>query len=541
VIFIGRKKKSKPKGKAKSTFICQHCGKMLKTERGLTGHEKKCGAGAELDGAAVLASETKKILEITEGEPDSGEIKEELAHELERLKAEFKRQKEEEMRLESERSELAKERDELYKDMTRSKSGPASAILDPFGDSDKGAALPEITVPAESGKADEAELSVKVEPLPPAAPPRPRKPKSKPGTKARSGDIDITEKTAELRKKLMGTNDEPEAESREQVADEPSKSIIPADSGFDEFKQRAISDMDHKIATLEGLLTELRNQVPNRGELELKLQKRVSKPELDVIIEGLRKDMGKIDNKVIEMAEEVGYGESLNVSKIPASILESVYEATLEDAVKAVIQNIGPYDAETLILKVLEDIRTQTSGSELFKYSEGKLKIMNLTRALESKAISAKQIQATYSELLKKILDFAPGYKSKNFRAMLKIKSQEFAIDKTSGLTEVLTEIRSEIDNFRQLRSDVDERLTELEESRNELMSDVRDLWEKLNDMEIELTATPAEPAAAEPAEAVEESHNADGAETDTEEEAETEDEDKKDNKTKGFKSAVLE
>ena len=449
----------------------------------------------------------------------------ELAHELDRLKAEYKRQKEEEMRLESERSELAKERDELYRDMTKSKAGPASAILDPFGESDEVTGLPDISGPVDTGAQEKAEVSVKVEPMSPAAPPKPKKPKSRPTAKPRSGDIDITERTAALRKKLMSSEEEPRVEKPE--AGELPEPIIPADPGLDDFKQKTISDMNQKIATLEGLIAELRNQVPNRGELELKLQKRVARPELDAIIDGLRKDMVKIDNKVIEMAEEVGYGESLNVSKIPPSILESVYEATLEDAVKAVIQNMGPYDAEIFILQVLEDIRTQTSGSELFKYSEGKLRIMDLTKALESKAISAKQIQATYSELLKKILDYAPGYKSKNFRAMLKI-----------DLSEVLAEIHTEIDSFRRLRDEVGERLTELEESRNELLADVRDLWQKLNDMEIDMTAMPAEPAASEPAEAVE----AVEAEPESEDAVDSEEEeDKGKKKPKGFKSAVLE
>jgi len=544
VIEIGRKKRNKARGKPKEIFTCQFCGKTLKTERGLSGHEKKCRAEKELGLPASLASETKKLLDIPADEPDGDELKEELARELERLKEEFRRQKEEEIRLESERSELAKERDELFRDMTTGKTGAASSILDPFGDDvDEDGSIPELAGPISADYRKDVDADIDVKSLQPPAKTVPKPPKEKPSVKPAGPKPDLAERTAELRKKFTITQaDGPDTSSvlspapgqQEQTAPKPATAFD--DDTLKTLRSKLEGDFEKRLARLEELLKDLKGQVPNRGELELKLQKRISRTELDNIIELLRRDINKIDIKVNDMGEEVGFGESLNVSKIPPSILESVYEATLADAMKALIQNIGPYDAETLVLKVLEDIRTQTSGSELFKYSEGKLRIMNLTRALESKAISAKQIQATYFEILKKILEYTPGYKPKNFRAMLKIKSQEFAIDKTSDLSEVLSDIRAEIDNFRNMREEVDIRLSELEDSRNELMSDVRDIWQKLNEMELDLTATPAEPAQDDTEEGEEPSSR-----PDSDEEPSSDDDTEDDEKKGGLRSAVLE
>ena len=55
----------------------------------------------------------------------------------------------------------------------------------------------------------------------------------------------------------------------------------------------------------------------------------------------------------------------------------------------------------------------KTSGSELFSYNGRSIITENLARSLETHMISAKQIQTTYSELLRNLLTTIPHYKSK--------------------------------------------------------------------------------------------------------------------------------
>jgi hypothetical protein len=175
------------------------------------------------------------------------------------------------------------------------------------------------------------------------------------------------------------------------------------------------------------------------------------------------KEIGKLDEKTTEILEEIGFGESLNVSKIPPNILESVYESTIEGAVNEIHRNYGSHDAENIIIRTLEDIRTRTSGSELFYFDGRYLKTRNLTKAIQNKLISAKQVQTTYDELLKKLLEYLPGYKAKNFRAMIKLKSQEYAVDKTTFLLESIDTIREHIDNLKNMVGSVSNRQNTIE------------------------------------------------------------------------------
>lgn len=423
-----------------------------------------------------------------------------MEKELERLKEQYNQQKAEEERLQKERSDLARERDELYKGMAAEKPRAAAAVLDPFGESlDEGGELPAISGPlggAEPKITDRPGTRPDTKEHAPVEPEKP-KPVSK---------VDLSARTAELRKKLKGGADKApvtvkaEVEVEEPAAVDylppaagiPGPGLTPGD--LDNLKSQIEADLRRSINRLDTTIAELNERVIDKSILESMMKNRVTRDDFADAMDDLRKDIGKIENRILELAEEVGFGESLNVSKIPPTILESVYEATLADAVKALVSNMGPYDAEALILKILEEIRTQTSGSELFKYEGGKLRIINLAKSLESKLISAKQIQSTYSEVLKRIKEHTPGFKPKNFRAMLKIKSQEFAVDKTSGLTEVLGNIQSELEEFRKIREDIDTRLTELEEVRYTLSSDLRELEQRLDSLQVAPVARAAGP-----------------------------------------------
>jgi predicted nucleic acid-binding Zn-ribbon protein len=481
-------------------FICKYCGKHLKTEKGLAGHEKRHSEKEMDEGPVAIAKEAGKQLEIDVqklAEAEDARIKEEMEKELERLKEQYNQQKEEEERLNQERSELARERDELYKDMTTEKPKAAAAVLDPFGEGlDEGEELPAISGPIGGFEPEEpARAEVKPD-VPEPAPPPTRKPR-------KVNKVDLTARTAELKRKLAGGAEEPPAAPGEaEVAAEeppvvdltapetglPSPGLAPED--LDGLKSQIGADLRRSISRLDTTIAELNERIIDKPILESMMKNRVTRDDFADVMDELRKDLGKIENRISELAEEVGFGESLNVSKIPPTILESVYDATLADAVKALVQNMGPYDAEALILKILEDIRTQTSGSELFKYEGGRLKIINLSKSLETKLISAKQIQATYSEILKRIKEHTPGYKPKNFRAMLKIKSQEFAVDKTSGLTEVLSNIHSELEEFKKVREEIDARLSELEEVRYSISNDLRELEQRLDALQVAPVAT---------------------------------------------------
>jgi DNA repair exonuclease SbcCD ATPase subunit len=182
------------------------------------------------------------------------------------------------------------------------------------------------------------------------------------------------------------------------------------------------------------------------------------------------REISKLDDKTTEILEEIGFGESLNVAKIPPNILESVYESTMEDIINEIRSNYGSQDAENIITKTLEDVRTRTSGSELFYFDGRMLKTRNLAKVIQERLISAKQVQTTYDELLRKLLEYLPGYKAKNFRAMIKLKSQEYAVDKTTYLLDRNDILKREIDELRNMVASVSNRQNSLEIGLNNLM-----------------------------------------------------------------------
>jgi len=208
--------------------------------------------------------------------------------------------------------------------------------------------------------------------------------------------------------------------------------------------------------------------------------------------------LGRLEEKVSNIIEEVGFGESLDVGKIPPNIIKIVYEATLDDIVDEMKYQLGSSDTESIINKVLDEIRTRTSGSELFFYDDDRLKTRNLVESIENRLISAKQIQTTYGELLSKLLEYVPNYKAKNFRAMIKVKSQEYAVDKTMHLIRDVEQLQKEFSivqsTIKKISKTVDSShkeligkltstqkdLTELTNSRIPLVDDLKNLNLKL-------------------------------------------------------------
>ena len=186
--------------------------------------------------------------------------------------------------------------------------------------------------------------------------------------------------------------------------------------------------------------------------------------------QGVAREMKKLDDRTTEILEEIGFGESLNVAKIPPNILENVYESTIEGVVSEIRRNFGFHDAENIISQTLEDIRTRTSGSELFYFNGRELKTRNLIKAIQSKMISARQVQTTYDELLRKLLEYLPGFKAKNFRAMIKLKSQEFAVDKTTYLLDTFKTFTDDINGLRMMLGNVTNRQNSIERTMGTIM-----------------------------------------------------------------------
>ena len=137
----------------------------------------------------------------------------------------------------------------------------------------------------------------------------------------------------------------------------------------------------------------------------------------------------KMNKRLKSVEEVIGVEEEINVNKIPPSILRLVYQYTLNDAINELRKSVGVDEATRMMKEVLLDVRTKTSGTELFKLIEGRIEAKDIEKAVEKKLISPKQIHLTYLEIIKKIRDYLPSYIPKNFASLLRTKGQEYSIE----------------------------------------------------------------------------------------------------------------
>jgi hypothetical protein len=203
------------------------------------------------------------------------------------------------------------------------------------------------------------------------------------------------------------------------------------------------------------------------------LRKAMDRIASDDTLKRFEKDLARVTERVQDIMEDSGYGESLSVAKIPPTILEIVYQAILDDIHIEIIKTKGPQDAERFARSALEEVRLKTSGSELFKFDGRKIVTDSLARSIEANLISARQIQTTYDVLLDKLLETVPHYKAKNFKGMIKIKSQEFAVDKATKLTKEFLRFEKVMESTNQMvaamAANFNSRNLELHETVNEM------------------------------------------------------------------------
>jgi predicted nucleic acid-binding Zn-ribbon protein len=388
---------------------CQLCERVFKTERAKKIHEVHC--------------KRKKIEEESKRKDESGEsklsartslefdrLKEELTSDMEAIRVERRKlMDEKDSFLDEMREEKARLKEEMMQ-VEKSEIASGSVVLEDDSNSDLDSEIAEI----------ESELE-KVEP----------EVKSIKG----SSEMDLDELTIELENLESEISTKVDFAAMKKMADD---------------FQSNIRTVENKIQDLNGIVGNLNQELEDSGRKYGTYQHII-------------REMKKLDEKNEEILEEIGFGESMNVSKIPPNILESVYESTMEDIVIEIRKNRGSHDAEEIINRTLEDIRTRTSGSELFYFNGRRLSTRNLAKAISGKLISAKQVQTTYDELLSKLLEYLPGYKAKNFRAMIKLKSQEYAVDKSTLLLERFNLLKEDINHIKNMVGSVSNRQNTIE------------------------------------------------------------------------------
>lgn len=515
--------------KADQRYTCRYCGKEFDTSQEAEAHEEKCpskSTEAEDEGEEMEEIDTSVFSEILseiesekgESEDDvkrrGGEVKEKVVGDQETTMDLEKPSDEEDRSLKEElgKDRYSEERDKLKKDRER--------ILSEVQERER-SFREEMKKELEWLQSQRKKLQEQWDEL------QTMQARVRAGMEAGPAEISkLNEEPGEV-----GEIEE-EIVERDYEETEPSAVTVEGVSPHMELDEEIIRNLNEKIDRISEDLYSIREEVQNKAdtprldrmnERQLAIVQHVEKiinslnQKLDIALQALgerrskkgarlgrQKELHKLDEKVTDILEEIGFGESMDVGKIPPNILESVYNSTIEDVVNVIRRNYGSHDAEDLILQALEDIRTKTSGSELFTYDGRRLRTRNLAKALGQKLISAKQVQTTYDELLRKLLEYVPAHKPKNFRAMIKLKSQEYAVDTSTLLLDSYNVLRKEVTHTgnvinaisnaqfsikdelsRKLDAKADlEKLTEMEKSiavtQEKLENDEKQLMEKL-------------------------------------------------------------
>jgi hypothetical protein len=204
------------------------------------------------------------------------------------------------------------------------------------------------------------------------------------------------------------------------------------------------------------------------------------------------KVLNKTDQKLDAVLLDIGFEESLNINKVPNYILVLVYETILNDIINRIKHVIGGPDTEIAVNNIIENVRSHTSGGELFKYEHNKIQIPELKQYLDNKVISPRQIHLTFNSILEKLVEYVPDYSPKNFKAMIKIMSQEYSVEKVTQLEnqfEViktdLDEIKSNINRFMVKYKDSMENLQAYDDQFQTLKDNITKLFEQVDDIPI--------------------------------------------------------
>jgi hypothetical protein len=239
-----------------------------------------------------------------------------------------------------------------------------------------------------------------------------------------------------------------------------------------------LESLDENVDTLTNVLGEFSARtLEDISSLSKKLEVKADVGEL-----GLLKELiDRLDGKLDDVIDVVGYEESLNLSKIPPKILELVYQTTLDDVTSALVRTHGEAETEKLVNMVMEEVRIRTSGSEMFRYQYPRFKIKGLASSIERGLVSAKQVQMTYDEILKRLKEQIPQHQAKNFRAMIKVKSQEFAVETSTDVSKRLESMEAEMQT---LGKSVSEISSTMSQEISRLASELADINSKLKRFE---------------------------------------------------------
>ncbi len=494
----GTKKKDETEEKKpvnRAEYVCEYCQKPMKTKKTLLIHQRNCKEKQEKDNKKEIEAELLKIKDQFEDErqnleDDFRKREETLQDELDQMRTVL-------------RMEIDKHRKEL--EMIRKVEKEVAHVSENSAVPREGKKAIDM-IPTPLPKIPKKEIPEEPEPAPEPAPrqepviptPMPREvpeaaPEPKAQEAAKSTEQESVKEDSKPVQPVLARPQQPSI-SKEEI-EEMIKASIPEKISENKsaVSSEELAEINSKLKSVMQRMEAMDSRISRMGKEN---HDQLERFERESNVKRLQKELDKISDKVQDMMEDTGFGEELSVSKIPPTILEIVYQATLDDIHLEIVRTKGSQDAEKIARSALEEVRLKTSGSELFKFDGRKIVTDNLAKSIEANLISAKQIQTTYDVLLDRLLETVPHHKAKNFKGMIKVKSQEFAVDRATVLTKSYNRLEKVVESTSQMVAAISAQFNSrtleinqgLDEIKNTLMEakaskeDISNLMEKLKE-----------------------------------------------------------
>ena len=458
--------------KKRADLVCPECDKAFKSKSGLQRHKKDCKGRPEM----VSAPQTRPEPQPAPAENVDG-LKKKLEDELTRLQDEYRRQKE------AERSERQRQA------ATDSESAPVHS----HERGHAGASQPKISLEELS---QQIPGDTPIEPEVMSAPEPFHKHESQPQVEAEISEETLEPEVIPAEEAEKDQSCPPIVQEIEEDGKPPGGPIAASSTQTRPTQARPSSVQGEAVPEYEILAMNLQRLEEAQREqaraLELMTQgmDAINKKALGMEaelpdklaglvkrIKRLEEDDKKISERIGSVISEIGFGEVIDVSKVPPDILETVYEVTLNDVLNEMRAHVGTQGLDQLIYEILEGIRKQTSGSELFYFDGKKICTRKLATYITRKLISAKQT------FMGRLLEYTHNYNPKNFKAMVNLKSQEYAVNNSRLLRGEVDVMRGEMSELKTEIYKLDDALKQSTEKMN------KELGGKLDTMAKEITS----------------------------------------------------
>ncbi|MCS3922981.1 hypothetical protein [Methanosalsum natronophilum] len=249
--------------------------------------------------------------------------------------------------------------------------------------------------------------------------------------------------------------------------------------------ENLIASIQNQLLKLTDEITELENSLEDQKETSSRRLSEVNerlqnKTEEEDFI-SVKNEFNLFSKRLRRVAKEAdaSHNEVLDASKIPPDVLEIAYKKTLNNIFTELVTFVGEKDAHDIVFKVIKKVRSSSAGVDFFRFETGRFTVYKLAEAIENKLVSPKQIHATYLELVRNLMEYIPGYETRDFKSFVETGSMEYVIDKVRLHEDLYVDILEKMNYFEDIADKISEQMENISNKQEELENNIQEINHK--------------------------------------------------------------